>query len=223
MEKQTITTETGVALYPWLTKPDTKFNEDGEYKVNLVLSKEDAKPLLKTINEVFEENLKAEMKKQKKKDIKTANPPYSEQLDDNGAPTGNLIFKFKSKAAYKPAIFDAQNNVLVDPPIWGGSEIKVNAGLYPYASPLHGAGVSLKIRAVQVIALVEGSEGAGRFGFDKTSGYDSKDGVDEQIDAKVFDQKTDDVAEPKVVKNSSTSDNDNDITDVLNKWGVSDD
>ena len=88
---------------------------------------------------------------------------------------------------------------------------------------MHGAGVSLKIRAVQVIALVEGSEGAGRFGFDKTSGYDSKDGVDEQIDAKVFDQKTDDVAEPKVVKNSSTSDNDNDITDVLNKWGVSDD
>tara|TARA_R100001510_G_scaffold57687_1_gene66862 strand:+ start:5476 stop:6147 length:672 start_codon:yes stop_codon:yes gene_type:complete len=223
MAIQTVTTPTGVALYPWLTKPDTKYNEDGEYKVNLVLSKEEAKPLIKTINDVFEENLKSEMKKQKKKDIKTANPPYSEQLDDNGVPTGKLIFKFKSKAAYKPAIFDAQNNVLVDPPIWGGSEIKVNAGLYPYASPLHGAGVSLKIRAVQVIALVEGSEGAGRFGFDKTSGYDSKDGVDEQVDAKVFDQKTDDVAEPKVAKNSSTSDNDNDITDVLNKWGVSDD
>jgi hypothetical protein len=219
-----VTTPTGVALYPWLTKPDTKYNEDGEYKVNLVLSKEDAKPLLKVIGEVFEDNLKSEIKKQKKKDIKTANPPYSEQLDDDGKPTGNLIFKFKSKAAYKPAIFDAKNNPLIDPPIWGGSEIKVNAGLYPYASPLHGAGVSLKIRAVQVIALVEGSEGAGRFGFDKTSGYDSKDGVDEQVDAKVFEQKTDEViSEPKVVKTKSTSDGSKDVTDILDKWGVKDD
>jgi len=219
-----VTTPTGVALYPWLTKPDTKYNAEGEYKVNLVLSKEEAKPLIKTINDVFEENLKAEMKKQKKKDIKAANPPFSEQLDDDGKPTGNLIFKFKSKAAYKPAIFDAQNNPLVDPPIWGGSEIKVNAALYPYASPMNGAGVSLKIRAVQVIRLVEGSEGASRFGFDKTAGYDSKDGVDEQVDAKVFDKKTDEaVPEPKVVKNNPTSDGSKDVTDILDKWGVKDD
>tara|TARA_R110000764_G_scaffold65147_1_gene136645 strand:- start:1236 stop:1916 length:681 start_codon:yes stop_codon:yes gene_type:complete len=226
MAIQNVTTPTGVALYPWLTKPDTKFNEEGEYKVNLVLSKEDAQPLLKVINSVFEENLKEEIKKQKKKDIKTANPPYSEQFDDDGKPTGNLIFKFKSKAAYKPAIFDAQNNPMVDPPVWGGSEIKVNAGLYPYASPLYGAGVSLKIRAVQVIRLVEGSEGASRFGFDKTSGYDSKEGIDddEQVDAKVFEQKTDDaISEPKVVKNNPTSDGSKDVADILDKWGVKDD
>ena len=92
---ESVITPTGVALYPWLTKPDTKYSEEGVYSVNLVLSKEDAKPLIKTINEVFEEYLKDEMKKQKKKDLKTANPPYSEQLDDNGKPTGNLIFKFK--------------------------------------------------------------------------------------------------------------------------------
>ena len=227
MAIQNVTTPTGVALYPWLTKPDTKFNEEGEYKVNLVLSKEDAQPLIKVINSVFEENLKEEIKKQKKKDIKTANPPYSEQFDDDGKPTGNLIFKFKSKAAYKPAIFDAQNNVLVDPPIWGGSEIKVNAALYPYNTPTMGAGVSLKIRAVQVIALVEGSEGAGRFGFDKTTGYDSKDGVEETSfdePAKVTSiKKVESIAKPEVVKNKSTSDGNNDISDVLNKWGVNDD
>ena len=84
MAKQTITTPTGVALYPWLNKPDTEYNKDGEYKVNLVLSKEDAQPLIDTINEVFKENLNDEMKKQGKKDLKTANPPYSEQLDNDG-------------------------------------------------------------------------------------------------------------------------------------------
>ena len=184
MEKQTITTETGVALYPWLTKPDTKFNEDGEYKVNLVLSKENAAPIIQVIKSVHEENYKQVLKASKKKTMKQANPPFSEQLDDDGNPTGNYIFKFKSKAAYKPAIFDAKQTPLVDPPIWGGSEIKVNATLYPYNSPMSGVGVSLKKRAVQVIRLVEGSEGASRFGFSETSGYDAKDGVDLEGDSK---------------------------------------
>ena len=67
MAKPTITTPTGVALYPWLSKPDTKYNKDGEYKVDLVLSKKDAKPIIDDINGVFQENLDLEMKRQKKK------------------------------------------------------------------------------------------------------------------------------------------------------------
>jgi hypothetical protein len=53
MAKATITTPQGVALYPWLNKPDTEYNKDGEYKVNLVLAKEKAQPIIDTINEVF--------------------------------------------------------------------------------------------------------------------------------------------------------------------------
>ena len=224
MAKETITTETGVALYPWLTKPDTKYNEDGEYKVNLILSKEKSAPIINTIKGVHEDNYKDILKKEKKKTVKQAAPPFTEELDDSGKPTGNIIFKFKSKAAYKPAIFDAKGNPLIDPPIWGGSEIKVNAVLYPYNSPMQGAGVSLKIRAVQVIALVEGSEGASRFGFGETDGYNVKDGVDEQVDSKVFGQKTDEaISEPKVVKIKPTSDGSKDVTDILDKWGVKDD
>ena len=223
MARETITTETGVALYPWLTKPDTKYSEEGEYKVNLILSKENAAPIIKTIVGVHEDNYKEQLKIQKKKSVTQASPPFTEELGDDGKPTGNYIFKFKSKAAYKPAIFDAKGNALIDPPIWGGSELKVNAALYPYFSPMNGAGVSLKIKAVQVIALVEGSEGASRFGFSETSGYDIKDGVDEQVDAKVFDKKADNVPEPEVVKTKSTSDGSKDVTDILDKWGVKDD
>ena len=224
IQKEVITTETGVALYPWLTKPDTKYSEEGEYKVNLVLSKEKAAPIINTIVNVHKDNYKEVVKREKKKTIQEAAPPFTEELDDNGKPTGNIIFKFKSKAAYKPAIFDAKGNPLIDPPIWGGSEIKVNAVLYPYHSPMNGAGVSLKIRAVQVIALVEGSEGAGRFGFGETDGYNVKDGIDEQVDSKVFDKKADDaVSEPKVVKTKPTSDGSKDVADILDKWGVKDD
>jgi hypothetical protein len=31
-----------------------------------------------------------------------------EELDEAGQPTGNVILRFKSKAAYKPAIFDSK-------------------------------------------------------------------------------------------------------------------
>ena len=218
MAKQTITTPTGVALYPWLNKPDTEYNKDGEYKVNLVLSKEEAQPIINTINEVFSENLKDEMKKQKKKELKKANPPYAEELDDDGKATGNVIFKFKSKAVYKPAIFDANGETVINPQIWGGSEIRVNAALYPYFVSSIGAGVSLKLRAVQVIALVEGSEGAGRFGFEKTTGYVHKE---KEEGAEVFNG-TDKVAEPKVVKTQPTDDGSKDIADIVDKWGAKD-
>ena len=33
----TFTTPQGVAQYPWLSKPDTKFSEEGDYKVNLII------------------------------------------------------------------------------------------------------------------------------------------------------------------------------------------
>ena len=207
MAKPTITTPVGVALYPWLSKPDTEYNKDGEYKVNLVLSKKEAQPIIDTINEVFAENLKDELKKQKKKTIKTANPPYADELDDDGKATGNVIFKFKSKAAYKPAIFDANGETLIDTQIWGGSEIRVNAALYPYF----------------VSTIGEGSEGAGRFGFEKTSGYVQK-AKDEG--AEVFNEPTSvpdiKVVEPEVVKSKPEDDGSTDIADIVDKWGAKD-
>jgi hypothetical protein len=43
-------------------QPDTKFSEEGEYKVNLILPKQEAIPILKQINEVFAKNVEAEIK-----------------------------------------------------------------------------------------------------------------------------------------------------------------
>ena len=59
----TITTPKGIAQYPWLSKPDTKFSEEGEYKVNVILTKEEASPLVDKINGIFAENVKEETKK----------------------------------------------------------------------------------------------------------------------------------------------------------------
>jgi hypothetical protein len=169
----TFTTPKGIAQYPWLSKPDTKFSEEGDYKVNLVLSKQDALPILKQINEVYAENYEKEVKKANGKEVKKSVPPYAEEFDDAGQPTGNVILRFKSKAAYKPAIFDAKGIPMIDSNIWGGSEIKVNGSVAPYFTSLIGAGVALRLRAVQVIQYVEGgSGGADRFG--EEVGYEHK-------------------------------------------------
>ena len=41
----------GVSQYAWLTKPDTKFDKDGRYKVNLVVPTDKASSLIKQIDE----------------------------------------------------------------------------------------------------------------------------------------------------------------------------
>jgi|TARA_B110000503_G_scaffold68597_1_gene107099 hypothetical protein len=228
-QANTFTTPKGIAQYPWLSKPDTKFSEEGDYKVNLILSAEEAAPIVEQINAAFADNMQAEMKKQGKKELKAANPPYMEELGDDGQPTGNVIFKFKSKAAYKPAIFDAKGKPMIDSNIWGGSEIRVNGTIGGYYTSLIGVGVALRLRAVQVIQYVEGSgDGATRFGFEETAGYEhnTPDSFQEGTPAvKVAKPELsvvkEPVEEPAVVKSSAT-DKAKDISDIVSKWGAKD-
>ena len=219
------TTPKGIAQYPHLSKPDTKFSKPGDYKVNLILSAEEAAPIIEQINAAFAENMQAELKKQGKKELKAANPPYMEELGDDGQPTGNVIFKFKSTAAYKPAIFDAKGKPMMESNIWGGSEIRVNSTIGAYYVATVGVGVALRIRAVQVIRLVEGSaEGASRFGFEETVGYEHNTPEILQEEAPVAKATKPELAvvkEPAVVKSSAT-DKTKDISDIVSKWGAKD-
>jgi hypothetical protein len=216
VQNVTFTTPKGTALYPWLSTPDTKFSEEGEYKVNLVLSKEDALPILKQINEVYAENISAETKKANGKEVKKAPPPWAEQRDEAGEPTGNIILRFKSKAAYKPAIFDAKGMPMIDSNIWGGSEIKVSGSIAPYFTSLIGAGIALRLRAVQVIQLVEGSGGAGRFGFTEEAGY-TQEAAKASPAAVDFESIAEPVmrAETKVAPQPA-----DDLSDIINQWAT---
>ena len=71
------TTAKGVAAFPYLSTPDTKFNEEGEYKVNLILTKEDAQPVITQIDSIYDENVKEQKKKLGNKPCKEANRPYA--------------------------------------------------------------------------------------------------------------------------------------------------
>jgi hypothetical protein len=170
------------------------------------------------------------MKKQNKKELKAANPPYMEELGDDGQLTGNVIFKFKSTAAYKPAIFDAKGKPMMESNIWGGSEIRVNSTIGAYYVATIGVGVALRIRAVQVIRLVEGSaEGASRFGFEETIGYEHNTPEILQEEEEAAGPSPTVVTKPElaivkepVVKASNSSDNAKNISDIVSKWGAKD-
>ena len=174
---KTFTTAKGVAYYPYISAPDTKFDEQGHYKVNLCLSKEDAAPVLDIIKGTVKEGIVALKKDKPNLETKQAPLPFHDELDDDGNPTGNVIVKFKSKAAYKPAVFDSKGNMMAKSNIYGGSELKVNGSVAFFHTPMIGAGVTLRLRAVQVIQYVEGTVGASKFGFGEEEGFT----VEEQV------------------------------------------
>ena len=174
---KTFTTAKGIAYYPYISAPDTKFDEQGHYKVNLCLSEEDAQPVIELIKQSVVEGIKALKKDKPNTEIKQAPLPFSKEVDEDGNPTGNVIIKFKSKAAYKPAVFDSKGNMMTNSNIYGGSEIKVNGSCAFYHTAMLGAGVSLRLRAVQIIRYVEGASGATKFGFEEVEGFTIEEDV----------------------------------------------
>ena len=178
-----IVTDIGTSQYAYLNAPDTRFDEIGHYKTNLILSGQPAEDLKTKIDAELTKSVTLAKEKAKGKNVKTAVTPYLDDTDDDGNTTGATIFKFKTKAQIttkdgkiipnRVAIFDAKGTPMVDTNIWSGSEMKVSAELIPYYTALVGAGVSLRLRAVQITKLVEGgNSNAKGYGFDKEDGYE---------------------------------------------------
>lgn len=181
-KKPRYTTPAGVAQYPWLNKPDTKFNPDGEFKVNLEVDSESAQALVTFLDEQFAQAVAQAKKENPGKKIKEGSPGYEVNEE-----TGKVTFKFKTKAKVttksgdtfdqKVALFDAKGKPLSPAPnIGGGSKIKVAFEVMPYYTSMVGAGLSLRVKAAQIIELVEftGGGNAESYGFGEEEGYESK-------------------------------------------------
>ena len=178
----------GVSQYAWLTTPDTRFDETGHYKTNLIINGKEAQSLKTQIDAEIKKSVALAKEKAKGKAIKEAPRPYEDELID-GKASGNVIFKFKTKAKIiakdgkvipnRVALFDSAGKPMIDANVWSGSEMKVSAELIPYYTAMAGAGVSMRLRAVQVTKLVEGgSSNAKGYGFEKVKdGYEQPEAV----------------------------------------------
>lgn len=201
------TTPAGVAVYPHLHAPDTKFNSAGEYKTGLRFSGEDASALREQLTEKAEEAYQAEIEaliekgkaktKAAAEKLLVLHVPFEEVLDDDGEETGDIIVNFKMKASgerkdktrwtNQPAIFDASGQpVKKGLKIGGGSTLRISYALTAFSMKMVGTktfltGVSPKLYAVQVISLETwGGRSAAGFGFDaEDEGFSASEAADE--------------------------------------------
>jgi len=160
-----ITTPTGTAIYPRLTTPDTKFDKDGVYSVDLELDTSDktVADFLAVLKKTADSAYAAECEKRGNKKLKRADLP----IKDGEGDMVRVKFKLKAKAGneekswtQKPVLFDAQGTALKEAPnVGSGSRIKVAFEVVPFFTAMVGAGVSLRMKAVQIIDLKEYTPG----------------------------------------------------------------
>jgi len=154
-QKINFQTPTGVAKYPHLLKPDTAFDTEGKYKSELLLSPEDAKPLIKIIEDAAkEEHGKSNYR-----------VPY--QVEEE---TGEVAFKLQSK--YMPEFYDTAGQKVPTnalPQIGGGSRLRLKGFLNVYKVSGQ-AGVAITLQAVQIVEAVQGLNGTG-FGAIEEGGF----------------------------------------------------
>lgn len=184
-------TSVGEAVFPHLVEPDYEYVTEGSYHTKLKLPADSqvftAKgESLGSLAEWLEAMHAASVEKAKKdpknegKKIKAADLPL-EELED-----GSIQINVKLKASgvkrdtkepfyQKPAFFDAKGKPFTPDRLWGGSKIKVAFECNPFYTRTVGAGISLRLKAVQVIELNAGSSDGGSFGFGEEDGFEAED------------------------------------------------
>jgi hypothetical protein len=181
-----LTSPKGTAVYPWLNEPDRRFDNSGVYGVTLRLNAtdKDTVDFIAKVKKVAADHFEA-IKKETKKAPKKADLPIKMVVDEDGNETGEVDIKFKLKSqggsgdktwTQKPALFDSQGKPMKDK-VGGGSIIKVGTEIAPFFTPTIGVGVTLRLKAVQVIDLQEYSGSSSESWFTKEDGFvsESKD------------------------------------------------
>ncbi|MGP8441905.1 hypothetical protein ACT2E5_07195 [Burkholderia vietnamiensis] len=138
-----ITTPKGIAGRLILVRPDTKFDAQGTYKVDIALKAAEAGDLLKACREEAFNELGARI-------AAKASMPFEENRD------GTITFKFRSRS--KPNLYDSADNLLdawtiEASRIGPGSTIRVKGEAAAYEG--FGGGVTLYLLEVQIIHLVK--------------------------------------------------------------------
>ena len=86
----------GVSQYAWLTTPDTRFDETGHYKTNLIINDKEAQSLKAQIEAEIKKSVALAKEKAKGKAIKEAPRPFEDELID-GKKSGKITRIFKIK------------------------------------------------------------------------------------------------------------------------------
>lgn len=182
IDKIKLTTPICKFQYPKLIEPETKFNPEGVYKIVGLIDPAEADTIATQLDELLnkhKESLKAQAPTQK---FKLADLPYSYETID-GTPYFVVKAKMKAKGIDRdgrawsaaPALFDARGGAIKDREalkgLWSGTTGRISFDACPFYQAAIGAGITLRLRAVQIIDLVEGGGSAESYGFGEEEGW----------------------------------------------------
>ena len=167
----------GIALSPYLNKPNTSFNPLGKYEVTLGLDlhEESTREFLEFLKREHANSAAQAQQENKRKKIKLFELPIEEDHENGKIRVYFMLFakiKPANREAFtqRPALFDAACRPMRKY-IGEGSIIRVAFDPVPFYTPTLGAGLTLRFKAVQVISLIGGSNDGRSFGFIPEEGY----------------------------------------------------
>lgn len=181
IDKLRLTTPKATLKYPKLIEPETKFSPEGHYKVTAVIPAEEAGDLADQLDALFEAHkasLKAQAPGQK---FKAVDPSFGYE-DIDGKPCFTVSVKMKAKGMDRdgrawtasPALFDATGAPVKHREslrgMWSGTTGRVSFEACPFFQPAIGVGITLRLKAVQIIDLVESGGSADSYGFQEEAG-----------------------------------------------------
>ena len=168
-------TPQGVAIYPRLNEPDTKFDPNGVFSVTLRLPAKEGAALLKRLETKLDAFHAEQVKILRKPSLRKAPLPHSLAANDDGVETGEHDFKFKLKHnvttragkswTQRPKMFDGELKGFTGPKVGANSELIISFSPITYHAPSMGCGSTLRLKAVQGNKLVEYESRETDFGF----------------------------------------------------------
>ncbi len=173
----------GSALWAKVQEPDTKFDPDGTYSISVLVPETEAQEMCEYLDDIVDKAYAEEIKNSpKKKAALSTRKGYDYNYDQEGNQTDLIEFKIKLKAkvnrqdgtsfSQKPIVVDAKRQPLnPDIAVGNGSDVKVAFEPRPYVmNSTKQVGVSLRMKGVQVINLVEYGNSVSTM-FDEEDGY----------------------------------------------------
>tara|TARA_E500000178_G_scaffold355383_1_gene427817 strand:- start:2242 stop:2853 length:612 start_codon:yes stop_codon:yes gene_type:complete len=168
----------GKAMYAKVFKPDTQFDRNGVYSVDLLKPEAEAVELSDFLEGMVKERVANEKKANPDVNLAT-HLPFAPNKDKQGNETGEIKFKFKLDAKVngrngeyeqKPTVVDAKRTPMSGENLIGNGSI-VKVAFEPRTWVASGkCGVKLHLKALQVINLEAYAKGAETL-FDDEDGY----------------------------------------------------
>lgn len=182
VDRLKLTTPICTFRYPKLVEPDTKFNPEGAYMIQGVMDAAAAATLSDQLDDLLNRH-KASLKQQAPtQSFKLADMSFGFE-DVDGRPSFTIKTKMKAAGIDRdgrrwtsaPALFDAKGYPIKDREslrnMWTGTKGRISFEACPFYVSAIGAGITMRLKAVQIIDLVESGGSADSFGFGEEEGY----------------------------------------------------